>query len=436
MNKPRALLLANTTHPTQNVLDHIHGMISDERITWQVINPLEYRLIDIDFLNQFQAVGLHYSIRPHAPYMPYFLSKKTYQALKNYSGLIFQSLQDEYAHVLQAQRAMKELNVTLLFSLLLEEQLDIAYPDFPNMKKTPILTGYVEKHLLSLSPPPQRERSIDIFYRSRECPPWFGKLGFEKVYIAKEVEKRAQTHQLHLDISVQEQDRIYGDNWYQALQSAKAVLGTESGSSIWDKNGSIQRQCQMFMRKNPQATFDDIYQAVLKTHEGKLVNNCISPRAFEAASCKTAMILFEGEYSGILKPWTHYLPLKKDFSNFSEIIAALKDTNAIQDMVDRTFEDLIRSHQYDSKALGKIVADALLALLPKSGSRQEKLFLPKKPFYQNLLLVGNECRLILSESVKKITDPSLSIKNRIKTLANSSKRYWVYLSPRVKKGLF
>jgi hypothetical protein len=51
------------------------------------------------------------------------------------------------------------------------------------------------------------------------------------------------------------------------------------------------------------------------------------------------MVLFEGRYSGVLKPHRHYIPLKKDFSNFDEVVAKIRDVEGLQEMVDRTFDE-------------------------------------------------------------------------------------------------
>ena len=37
----------------------------------------------------------------------------------------------------------------------------------------------------------------------------------------------------------------------------------------------------------------------------------ISSRVFEAIASRCLLILFKGDYSGIIKPWKHYLPLEK-----------------------------------------------------------------------------------------------------------------------------
>ena len=42
------------------------------------------------------------------------------------------------------------------------------------------------------------------------------------------------------------------------------------------------------------------------------------------------MILFEGSYSGIIKPDEHFIMLKKDFSNFDNVLKKSKDDNYLK----------------------------------------------------------------------------------------------------------
>ena len=53
--------------------------------------------------------------------------------------------------------------------------------------------------------------------------------------------------------------------------------------------------------------------------------NQISPRVFEAIALRTALVLFEGEYSGIIAPGVHYIPLKKNLSNLDDVLSLLGD---------------------------------------------------------------------------------------------------------------
>ena len=67
---------------------------------------------------------------------------------------------------------------------------------------------------------------------------------------------------------------------------------------------------------------------------------------FEAASLKTALIMFEGDYANIFKPNIHFIELKKDFSNIEFVIEKIKDDDFLQKMVDRTYEDIVESGNY------------------------------------------------------------------------------------------
>ena len=58
------------------------------------------------------------------------------------------------------------------------------------------------------------------------------------------------------------------------------------------------------------------------------------------------MVLFEGRYSGILVPDRHFISLKKDFSNFEEVLHKLRDHKFLQAMADRTYEEIALNPKY------------------------------------------------------------------------------------------
>jgi hypothetical protein len=58
------------------------------------------------------------------------------------------------------------------------------------------------------------------------------------------------------------------------------------------------------------------------------------------------LVLFEGSYSGILRPWEHYIPLRKDFSNLDLVFKVLSNNEALDLMVNRAHEDVIGSGLY------------------------------------------------------------------------------------------
>ena len=56
--------------------------------------------------------------------------------------------------------------------------------------------------------------------------------------------------------------------------------------------------------------------------------NVISPRCFEAAALRTLMVMYEGEYAGILEAGRHYVELKRDHSNIDEVVSAIRSPDS------------------------------------------------------------------------------------------------------------
>jgi len=208
------------------------------------------------------------------------------------------------------------------------------------------LTGYVPESLQNVPRLPLIERPIDVGYRGRDLPFWLGRLTQEKQWIAQGFLARVSAHDLRTDIAWREQDRIYGDRWVEFIASCRATLGTESGASIADFDGSAERAVRAFWASHPGASYDEVHEAVLRPYEGNVVVNVISPRVFEAASLGTGLVMFPGEYSGIVSPGEHYIVLKKDFSNVDEVVGRLKDDQFMTTLTERAHDHLVKSGRW------------------------------------------------------------------------------------------
>ena len=157
-------------------------------------------------------------------------------------------------------------------------------------------------------------RDVDIVYRARNLPYHVGHHGQLKHEIAQIVEPAARALGLRTDISTDIRDTKYGDAWFEFLASGRCVIGTESGSSALDPVGAIRRFEAEWRPSHPDATFEE-FSALQEPGWDDYDFTAISPRLFEAAQTKTAQLLVEGDYDGILEPETHYFPLRADFSN-------------------------------------------------------------------------------------------------------------------------
>ena len=120
--------------------------------------------------------------------------------------------------------------------------------------------------------------------------------------IGRDFLTRASSTDLRCDISWTEAERIYGDAWYRFLSSSRATLGTESGASIVDFDGSLQARTDAYLRTHPGATFEEVEAEILAPFEGNAVIEAVSPRVFEAAAVGTGMVNFPGRYSAVIEP--------------------------------------------------------------------------------------------------------------------------------------
>jgi hypothetical protein len=349
--KPFAILLfgdlrrdnASTIH------DHVDGFGYYSKNEVYVYNPIGKLGSGFLDLNEFDVVVLHYSL---CTIYDSYLHPRFKEQLAKYQGLKVQFIQDDYRQVNAFIKVMREIGIHVLFTLCPASRIPLLWPDdrLPGVKKYTTLAGYVPDYLLNRQTPTLAERTLDVGYRSRDVPYWLGTLGHEKTLIVKRFIEHAPAHGLKFDLSTSEKDRLYGPRWTSFVKSCKTMLGSESGASIADFDGTAEAKVRSYLRHHPRALFEEVHEAVLRPFEGNVIVNCISPRAFEATALGTAMVLFPGEYSGILRPWDHYIPLEKDFSNFAEVARKIRDLDFLGGMTRRAYQDLIASERYSYRA--------------------------------------------------------------------------------------
>src|SRR5207342_2417586 len=110
-----------------------------------------------------------------------------------------------------------------------------------------VLTGYVTEAMRNLASPWDSSRPIDIGYRGSIQPLSFGRLGFEKRKIGIDVSRvLGGREDLRLDVTSSPEARINGPGWIDFLAASKATLGVESGSNLFDFDGSVQEWCHEF----------------------------------------------------------------------------------------------------------------------------------------------------------------------------------------------
>jgi hypothetical protein len=297
-------------------------------------------------IHAFECLVIHYSVRVAWK----GISDSDQDLIRDYQGKKVLFVQDEYDNTSTTCEFINHCLIDLVFSCVPQKFINKIYPKdmFPNTIFLNNLTGYVNHENIEAFSTGSI-RGIDIGYRGRELPFWYGDLGQEKKDIAEEFVKRSSNKKLSLDISCKDSERIYGEDWPKFLKNCKATLGTESGCNIFDHSGKLKSSVKVYIQKNPKATYAQVKRDVLKNSLEEQIMNQVSPRLFEAVEAGTVLILFEGEYSGIFEPWKHYIPLKKDFSNFEEVVNFVENSRLLDNIAKQAYEDIIASGMYSFK---------------------------------------------------------------------------------------
>lgn len=300
---------------------------------------------------QFDVIVMHYTLFASAHYG---LGQRWLEYIdgcrESYKITFFQ---DEYYACPTRFAFLRNHKINCVYTLLDEVWGPRVYSDHTGIEMVvPTLAGYVSKEMLQAAQRfalPDSNRSIDIGYRTRPLSPYMGKSAREKTHIAEETLRRCQGLDLVLDIETEEHHRLYGKAWYQFLGQCRACIGVEAGVSVFDLDGSVYSRYRELRELYPQASFEEMVrrlEPVMSPEEGRIFYRTVSPRHFEAAAFGITQILFEGRYSGVLDEERHYISLKKDFSNFDEVIARFRSKDARSEITQAAWRDLIDSGAY------------------------------------------------------------------------------------------
>tara|TARA_A100001037_G_scaffold293031_1_gene309106 strand:- start:62 stop:1264 length:1203 start_codon:yes stop_codon:yes gene_type:complete len=384
---------------------HLHNLLSyyyHGQLDWY-FTP-EIRNLNFNKFDNFDVVAIHHSLR-YDPKRHFLLKSR----LNQFSGKKILFLQDEYLYTGRNIEFIQDVNFDLVYSCVPKQHIKKIYGNSLTTKRRfiSILTGYVKDWELNQKfIKPTKSRKIDLGYRGREPEYSWGSLVREKFIFPKKILKEIHKSQIKTDISFRDKDRIYGKKWIDFNQECKAMLGTESGSNLFDFNNDLIETEEKLKLKNPNLTFEE-YLIVLKSmgyYEYEKLMNQISPRIFEAIENKTLLVLMEGEYSGVINPKKHYFSLKKDLSNLNEMIKLLKDNNKIQKIVDRAYKDIISSKKYGYKAYVNKIEKEISSLNFTGEIKNDRsifFITSKKPKKNFILFYLIKIWLILPKNLRK-----------------------------------
>lgn len=279
--------------------------------------------------------------------------------------------QDDYMYTTSLCAWLNLAQVDLVLTPMQGEARALAYETLDsNVKIETILTTYLEERDVLAAKArgrsPIEEREFYVSYRAWDARPWVGEAGQQKVNVGLAAAAACERLKKPCNISLNPKDTIMGGDWFRFLLNSRAVVGVEGGSSLHDPDGKIFERVEAYLAIAPNASYREVIEAVLGGEQHHADFTALSPRHFEAILTRTAQILVEGSYSGVLKPNVHYIPVKADFSDIDAAIKRLDNTQYLEAMTERAWQDIVEAPDYHwHKFLADLAARYLKA--PKAG---------------------------------------------------------------------
>ena len=343
------------------VREHIHAFRAHSRFPVWELN------VDLGFPRSLRAahpavIVLHYSLFGSGAYR---IGPALRAFLQSAATMKVAFFQDEFYFCRQRFAFVNETGVDLVLTHVHPEDIAQVWGRHtPSARARFNYPGYVASEMLEAAARfalPAEQRDIDVGYRGRPLQPFMGSGALEKVVIGERFKELAGATGLRVDIDTSEDGRLYGTRWYEFLGRCHAVLGVESGTSYIDLEDEVYRDYQERLADGRPVTLEALLDGPLGRWDRNFSYRTISPRHFEAAAFRICQVLFEGEYSGVLAPMVHYIPLRKDFSNFDEVVRLLRDRAVREEITANAHRDLIASRAYSYEQFVRGLDEDLIA---------------------------------------------------------------------------
>ena len=348
----------------QTTLDYINSIkkYSNYDVCFVNVTHVDEEDLDID---QFDVIIHNYCSRLS---IDNYVDNRYISKLKAFGGLKILSVQDEYENTNLLKANIIDLGFDIVLTCVPQDSIEYVYPssEFQNVEFITVFTGYVPDDFAQSQPlvKPLCDRSITIGYRGRDIGGRYGRLGFDKFEIGRRMKEICDARHIATDIAMDEGSRIYGRAWFAFVGECRAMLGTESGSNVFDFDGSIAARFGEIAEANGghRPSYAE-FAPFIAQRDAEIDMGQISPRVFECALMRTPMILFRGRYSDAITAAEHYIALEKDFSNVDEVLKRLDDLEDLDALTRRAYDHLVGSGTFGYRAfiarLSNVIDDRL-----------------------------------------------------------------------------
>lgn len=191
-----------------------------------------------------------------------------------------------------------------------------------------------------------KDRKIDFGLRAGAYPRYLGHNDREIIFSAIDHLPK----NLIVDASDSESARFKRDDWSLFLNNCKFTVACEGGSNFLERDDTTRLKINALVNQNPSITNKEIYDLFYLNYVGKSIHaRTITARIFDAIGTSTCQVLIEGQYNQIIKPGKHYIELKRDFSNFAEVLEKINDTKLVGEICESAYAVVSENHLYEHR---------------------------------------------------------------------------------------
>lgn len=363
---PSVLVLSSVRYDSDRrvaILDHLHFLdhAAPGRATVTYVNMAEVATPDPRWL-EHDVIVLHTTLLCWRWHPQFRQAARLLEWMRDYKGLVVAMPQDEYDHAHVLDEWLAQLGTGVVVTCFGAAPRPLLYPCLHRRAYfIEALTGFLHPGRIAAWPAqhrPLRTRRTDVVYRANNLPYWFGALGHLKVRLGVEGRTLLADSGLATDISVRPEDTVLGEQWLDFLAGSRAILGSESGSSVLDRRGEVASHVRALLADQPALTFDEV-DALTGGELSRHHFPALGPRHLEAAMTGTVQLLVEGDYSGVLRPWAHYIPVRADLSDLAEKAMLVRDDVLVERMTQAARADVVESGAYGYDRLANHLLDVV-----------------------------------------------------------------------------
>jgi hypothetical protein len=317
---------------------------------------------------------------------------KRYDFLKKFDCVKIAFPQDDYWYSEVRDTFYVDWGIDRVYPVISPESWDELIPRFLATGKsvkqgyTCYVTDYIRK-AQSLSKP-WNDRKNWVVYRATKIPKAPNQFGIIKGIIGERFKDALKDKTIgSIDISTDPRKIINGDNWICFVSNSRSILGSNSGSSVLLRNHTVFKEINDYKLANPIANLIEVEEKVIHENDRNKNYTAISPRNLEAASLGTLQLLVPGPYSGMLKPYIHYVPLIEDCSNIDEVLSYLNDEKKALKIVELCRENLLNMPELQVESLIKEIITLIGSKATEDTSQNSRLCFNKaeRKFHRNIM---------------------------------------------------